>query len=78
VKIVPKNPVRRAPEPYAQRAFPPAFGALPGIQIELTIARWKGMDVYFLTQVEFSNLVSFAPPKVHSPKTASCVSKKGQ
>ena len=47
-----------AKKPCAPRAFPPILGAFPGIQIELTIARWKGLDVYFSTQVEFSNLVS--------------------
>lgn len=63
MKIVPKNPVRRVPEPYAPRAFPPVFGALPTIQIELRLACWKALDVYFPTQVTFSNLVSIFPSK---------------
>lgn len=76
VKTVLRNPVRRAPEPYALRAFPPVFGALPGIQIELMIARWKGMDVYFPTQVEFSNLVSIFPSKsAFSQDCFLCVQK---
>ena len=33
------------PDLYAQRTFQADFEALPGIQIELTIPRWKALDV---------------------------------
>ena len=36
--------------------FQAEFEVLPGIQIELMIARWKAMDVEYPTQVEFLNL----------------------
>ena len=65
-----------AEKPCAPCAFPPTFGALPGIQIELTIARWKYLDVYLPTQVEFSNLVSIFPSKsAFSQDCFLCVQK---
>ena len=67
-----------AKNPYAPRAFRPAFGALPGIQIELRLALWKALLSTFQPKWNFPIWCPFAPPKVHSPKTASCVSKKGQ
>lgn len=38
-----KNLYAQRPDLYAQRTFQANFEALPGIQIELTIARWKGI-----------------------------------
>ena len=66
-----------AEKPCAPRAFPPTFGALPGIQIQLTIAHWKGLDVYFPTQVEFSNLVSIFPYKSAFSKDCFLCVQKG-
>ena len=36
--------------------FQAEFEVVPGIQIELMIARWKALDVYLPTQVEYMNL----------------------
>jgi len=70
--------VRYAPEPYAPRAFPPVCGALIGIQIELRLACWKYLDVYFPTQVEFSNFVSICPSKSAFSGSISCWCKRWQ
>ena len=48
--------MRRAQKLYALCYFGPIFGALPKVQIELMIARWKSLDVFYPTQVEFFNL----------------------
>jgi len=48
---------------YAQRTFQADFEALPDIQIELTIAHWEVLDVYFPARVEFSNLELICPLK---------------
>jgi len=40
-----------------------AFGGLPGVGIGCRIARWKGLRVYFPTQVEFFNLELIWPVK---------------
>ena len=40
-KLCQKTLMRSAPEPYAEREFPPAFGGLTGVQIGRVIARWK-------------------------------------
>ena len=37
--------------------------ALPEVQIELMIASWKALPVYFLTQVEFLDLDVICPSK---------------
>ena len=36
--------------------FQADFEVSPDIQIELIIARWKALDVYFPTEVEIMNL----------------------
>ena len=40
----------------ASRHFGGDFEALPEVPIELMIARWKALSVYYPTQVEFFNL----------------------
>ena len=51
MKTQPKIYMSSVPELYEQRAFQPDFEALPSIQIELMIARWKALDVGYPTQV---------------------------
>ena len=55
--------MRRAQKLYAQRYFGPIFGGLPEVKIELMIARWKSLDFYYPTQVQFSNLELIFPSK---------------
>ena len=55
--------MRRAPKLYALRYFGPIFGALPKVQIALMIARWKALDVFYPTRVEFFNLELIVPSK---------------
>ena len=52
------------PNLYAQRTFQADFEALPEVQIEFMIARWKSLSVYYPTQVEFIELVSIFPSKI--------------
>ena len=40
-----------------------AFGGLPSVRIGCKIARWKGLWVYFPTQLEFFNLEFICPVK---------------
>ena len=42
--------------PEWSRPFVALVEGLPGVQIRCKIARWKGLGVYFPTQVEFLNL----------------------
>ena len=44
-----KNLNAQRPDLNAQRTIQTDFEALRDIQIELKIARWKALDVYFLT-----------------------------
>ena len=53
--------MRRAQILYALRHFGPVFEALPKVQIELMIARWNALDVFYPTQVEFFNLDVICP-----------------
>ena len=55
--------MRRALELYASHAFQPAFGALSNIEIKLTIACWKVLDVCYPAQGEFPNLELICPSK---------------
>ena len=55
--------MRRAKKLNALRHFEPVFEALPEVQIELMIARWKALDVYYPTQVEFLDLDVICPSK---------------
>ena len=55
--------MHRARKLNAARHFEPIFGALPEVQIELMIARWKALSVYYPTQVEFFNLELIFPSK---------------
>ena len=55
--------MRRAQKLNVSRHFEPVFEALPEVKIELMIARWKYLPVYFPTQVEFLDLVSICPSK---------------
>ena len=48
---------------YAPRHFEPVYGALPGVQMELMIARLKALSVCYPTQVEFFNLDVIFPCK---------------
>ena len=51
--------MRRTQNLYAQHNFE----ALPEVQIELMIARWKSLPIYFPTQVEFLDLDVIFPSK---------------
>ena len=55
--------MRCAQKLNASRNFGPILGALPEVQIELMIARWKALDVCYPTQVEFFNLDVICPSK---------------
>ena len=55
--------MRRAQFLYAYHNFGDDFEALPEVQIELMIARWKSLDVYYPTQVEFLDLDVIFPSK---------------
>ena len=70
--------MRRAPKLYVTCEFGPAFGALPEVKIKLMIARWKSLDVFYPTQVEFFNLELIFPSKTYSPKTTYCWCKRWQ
>jgi len=45
-------------------AFGGTFEALTGVQMRQKWACWKGIDVYFPTQVEFLNFVVICPSKI--------------
>ena len=53
----------RAKKLNASRHFGPIFGELPKVKIELMIACWKALDVFYPTQVEFFNLDVICPSK---------------
>ena len=55
--------MRCAQKLNASRHFEPIFEELPEVQIELMIACWKGLDVYYPTQVEFLDLDVICPSK---------------
>ena len=55
--------MRRAQKLNASRHFEPVFEALPEVQIELMIARWKALSIYYPTQVEFLDLDVIFPSK---------------
>ena len=55
--------MRHAQKLYAPRYFGTIFGALPEVQIELMIALWNALDVFYPTQVEFFNLDVICPSK---------------
>ena len=55
--------MRCAQKLNASHHFEPVFEALPEVQIELMIARWKSLPVYFPTQVEVLNLDVIYPSK---------------
>ena len=40
---------------YRSHLLVALFEGLPGVQIRCRIAHWKGMEVYFPTQLEFLN-----------------------
>ena len=46
------------------RSFGGTFEVLPGVQMRQKWACWKGIDVYFPTQVEFLNLVVICSSKI--------------
>ena len=48
--------MRCAQKLNASLNFEPIFEALPEVQIELMIARWKALDVFYPTQLECFNL----------------------
>ena len=48
---------------YAPCHFEPISGALPEVQTEIMIDRWKSMPIYFPTQVEFLDLDVIFPSK---------------
>ena len=56
--------------PYASRLFGPTFGGLLDVQMSSRCTFWKGLSVYFPTQVEFFNLASICPSK--SPFSQHC------
>ena len=53
----------RAQNLYASHHFGADFEAPLEVEIELMIAFWKALPVYFPTQVEFLDLVSICPSK---------------
>ena len=55
--------MRRAQKLNASHQFGPIFEALPEVQIELMIARWKALSVYYPTQLEFFDLDVIYPFK---------------
>jgi len=60
----------------ASRYFGAVFEALAKVQIALRLACWKSLPVYFLTEVEFFNLVSIFPSKsAFSQDCFLCVQK---
>ena len=48
---------------YASHLFGPNFGGLPDVQILSRCSCWKGLPVYFPTQVEFFNFASICLSK---------------
>ena len=56
--------MRRAQKRNALRHFEPIFEALSEVQIELMIALWKALSVYYQTQVEFLDLDVIFPFKI--------------
>ena len=63
---------------YRSHLLAALFEGLPEVQIRCRIAHWKGLEVYFPTQLELLNLELIWPSKIKSPKTAFCNSKRGQ
>ena len=55
--------MRRARKLNALHHFDPVFEALSEVQIELIIARWRALSVFFPTQVEFLDLDFIFPSK---------------
>ena len=55
--------MRRAQKLNASCHFEPVFEALPEVQIDLMIAHWKSLSVYYPTQVEFFDLDVIFPSK---------------
>ena len=55
--------MRRAQKLNVSRPFDLIFEALPEVQIELMIARWKSLDVYYPTQVELLDFDVIFPSK---------------
>ena len=56
--------MRRAQFLYASCHFGPIFGALPEVQIDLMIARWKALDFCYPTQVKIFNFDVIFPSKI--------------
>ena len=55
--------MRRAQKLNAPCHFEPDFGALPEVQIDLMIARWKALSIFYPTQFPFLDLDVICPSK---------------
>ena len=68
--------MRRAQKLNASRHFEHVFEALNEVQIELMIARWKSLSVYYPTLVEFLDWDVIFPSKTSiSQNWYLCVKK---
>ena len=70
--------MRRTQKLNVSRHFEPDFETLHEVQIELMIARWKALDVFYPTQVEVCNLDVICPSKIAISQDWFLLVQKGE